>query len=82
MNLLQQWGLIALGIGAVMEFLNVTKAPLPKWNINGGTLLVVLPPDWVMLALLVGGLVLIVFGTVWKAMRGEHRGGDEEVPRE
>jgi hypothetical protein len=82
MNLIQQWGLIALGLGAVLGFLRVTNAPLPKWNLNGGTLLVTLPPDWVLLALLVGGLVLIVAGTVWRTIRGEHRGTDEEVRRE
>ncbi len=82
MNLLQQWGLIALGIGALLGFLRVTNAPLPKWNVNGGTLLVKLPPDWALLALLVGGVVLLVVGTAFKAMRGDRRNADEEIRRE
>lgn len=82
MNLIQQWGLIAMTLGAVLGFLRVTNAPLPKWNLNGGTLLVTLPPDWVLMALLVGGLVLIVAGTAWRAIRGDRRNADEEVRRE
>jgi hypothetical protein len=82
MNLLQQWGLLALALGAVLGFLRLTEAPLPKFDVNGGTLLVVLPPDWVMLALVVGGLVLIVVGTSIRVIRGERRNADEEVPKE
>jgi hypothetical protein len=82
MNFLQQWGLLALALGAVLGFLRLTEAPLPKFDVNGGTLLVVLPPDWVMLALVVGGLALIVVGTSIRVIRGERRNADEEVPKE
>lgn len=82
MNLLQQWGLMALVLGGVMGFVRVTNMPLPKFDINGGTLLVQLPPDWVLQVLVVGGLVLIVAGTSWRAMRGGRKEADEEVPKE
>jgi hypothetical protein len=82
MNLLQQWGLMALALGGVLGFLRVTNAPLPKFDVNGGTLLVQLPPDWVLLTLTVGGLVLMVIGTSWNAIQKGRQDADEEVPKE
>jgi hypothetical protein len=71
MNLFQQWGLGAMAGGALLGFLRMTNAPLPTFNVSGGQAAIVLPPDWVTLLLLVGGLVLIVMGTAWKVIRGE-----------
>jgi hypothetical protein len=82
MNLLQQWGLMALALGGVLGFLRITDAPLPKFDVNGGTLLVVLPPDWVLLTLTVGGLVLLVAGTAWNAIQKGRTDADEDVPKE
>ena len=82
MNLMQQWGLMALALGAVLGFLRVTEAPLPSWDVNGGALMLTLPPDWVMLALVVGGLVMIVVGTSWNVIRRGRRDADEDVRKE
>ena len=53
-----------------------------RFDLPSGTLLVVLPPDWVLLVLTVGGLVLLVFGTAWNAIRRGRHDEDEDVPRE
>ena len=82
MNLLQGWGLMALALGGVLGFLRVTKAPLPSFAVNGGTILVTLPPDWVLLTLVIGGLVFIVLGTLWNVVRHGRQDADERVRKE
>ena len=78
MNILQTLGLVGLIGGAFTGFLRMSNMPLPKWSVGGGTLMVILPPDWVIGALLIGGLVLMVLGTAWKVVRGEDHGESED----
>ena len=86
MNLFQGWGLMALALGGVLGFLRVTQpaqgGPLFTIPANGGTIAVVLPPDWVLLTLVIGGLVMIVIGTLWNVIRFGRRDADENVRKE
>ena len=86
MNLLQGWGLMALALGGVLGFLRLTQpvqgGPLATIPLNGGTVAVMLPPDWLLLSLVIGGLVLVVLGTLWNIVRHGRGDADENVRKE
>jgi hypothetical protein len=82
MNLVQQLGLLGLLGGGVLGFLRVTNAPLPHFPVTGGQLILTLPDDGIILALVVGGLVLLVLGSAWNVAHRRERGDLEEKDRD
>lgn len=75
MNLFQQVGLAGFLGGIVLVTLRYWKgvpdALLTQLSVRGGTVGVILPPDWAIAAFLVGGLLLLTLGTTWRALRRE-----------
>ncbi len=75
MNLFQQFGLAGFLGGLILVTLRYWKgepeALVTQLSIGGGTVGVILPPDWAIAAFLVGGLLLLTLGTSWRAMRRE-----------
>jgi hypothetical protein len=85
MNLFQQFGVAAFLGGGILfswrHWKGVPGAQVAQFHLSGGTVGVTLPPDWVITALLIGGLVMLALGTAWRAVRGD-RGGEEEIPEQ
>jgi hypothetical protein len=77
MNFFQQVGLASFLGGIVLAVLRYWKgepsALVTQLQLGGGTVGVILPPDWAILGFLAGGLVLLTLGTVWRALRRERR---------
>ena len=75
MNLFQQLGLAGTLGGLVLYVLrgweNEAGATVTQFQIGGETVLVTLPPDWVINAFLFGGLLLLALGTIWRGMKRE-----------
>jgi hypothetical protein len=75
MNFFQQIGLAGFLGGIVLVTLRYWKgvpdALLTQLTVRGGTVGVILPPDWAIAAFLIGGLLLLTLGTSWRAMRRE-----------
>jgi hypothetical protein len=75
MNLFQQVGLAGFLGGIVLTVLRYWKgepnALLTELQFRGGTVGVILPPDWAILAFLAGGLLLLALGTIWRGLRRE-----------
>ncbi|MBN1312663.1 MAG: hypothetical protein JXB30_14700 [Anaerolineae bacterium] len=86
MNLFQQFGLAGFFGGAVLYVLrswhDEAGATVTQFQIGGEIVLVTLPPDWVINALLFGGLVLLALGTAWRAMRRGQGAQEEETYEE
>ncbi|MBN1430667.1 MAG: hypothetical protein JXB07_20015 [Anaerolineae bacterium] len=86
MNLFQQFGLAGLLGGCVLYVLrswhDESGAVVTQFQLSGETVLVTLPPDWVINAFLFGGLVLLALGTVWRAARREQGEQPAEGPEE
>lgn len=75
MNFFQQVGLAGFLGGIILVTLRYWKgvpgALVTQLHFRQGTVGVILPPDWAIVAFLVGGLLLLTLGTMWRALHRE-----------
>lgn len=72
MNFWQQIGLAGFVGGLIMLAMRLANVQLPRFPYgNGGTLVITLPSDPIIYGVLIGGLALLIVGSLIRRAQGE-----------